>query len=67
MISHFLSEHTMSFKSFVSESALSEAKQRRQEEWERNRRPDQPAGERHCCIPKQLCRLVSLSFSLSNI
>eukprot|EP00045_Choanoeca_perplexa_P017074 m.240786 g.240786 ORF g.240786 m.240786 type:complete len:208 (-) comp17442_c0_seq3:5213-5836(-) len=32
----------MSFKSFVTETELAEIKQKRQEEWEKIRRPDQP-------------------------
>ena len=33
------------FKSFVSQDELEQIKQRKQEEWEKNRRPDQPAGK----------------------
>ena len=33
------------FKSFVSEKEIEEVKQKRQEEWERVRRPDQPLRE----------------------
>ena len=31
-------------KSFVSESDLAEVKKKRQEEWEKNRKPGQPLG-----------------------
>ena len=33
------------FKSFVSEKEIEEVKKKRQEEWEKVRRPDQPLGE----------------------
>ena len=33
------------FKSFVSEKEIDEIKQKRQEEWEKVRRPDQPLRE----------------------
>lgn len=33
------------FKQFVSEKQIEEAKQKRQEEWEKVRRPDQPLGK----------------------
>ena len=33
------------FKSFVTEKDVEEVKQKRQEEWEKVRRPDQPLGE----------------------
>ena len=33
------------FKSFVSEKEIEEVKQKRQEEWEKVRRPDQPLGK----------------------
>jgi len=32
-------------KSFVSENELDEAKKKRQEEWERVRRPEDPKGD----------------------
>ena len=33
------------FKSFVSETDIAAAKQKRQEEWEKVRQPDQPVGK----------------------
>lgn len=36
---------TPTFKSFVSEKEIEEAKKKRQEEWEKVRKPDQPLGE----------------------
>lgn len=33
------------FKSFISEKEVEEAKKKRQEEWEKVRRPDQPLGK----------------------
>ena len=38
------------FKSFVSEKEIEEVKQKRQEEWEKVRRPDQPLRE--CVVYK---------------
>ena len=34
------------FKQFVSEKQIEEVKQKRQEEWEKVRRPDQPLGKK---------------------
>ncbi len=33
------------FKSFVTEKEIEEVKKKRQEEWEKVRKPDQPLGE----------------------
>ena len=57
------------FKSFVSEKELDEIKQKRQEEWEKVRRPDQPLRECNpyflACIPS--CTPSSLAEKLSII
>ena len=34
-----------SFKSFITEKEVEEVKKKRQEEWERIRKPDQPLGK----------------------
>lgn len=36
---------TPTFKSFVSEKEIEEVKKKRQEEWEKVRKPDQPLGK----------------------
>lgn len=33
------------FKSFITEKEINEVKKKRQEEWEKVRRPDQPLGK----------------------
>lgn len=40
--------HKMS-SGFVTETELAEARQKRQEEWEKVRQPDQPLGKFHRC------------------
>jgi hypothetical protein len=46
----------MSFKSFVTETELAEIKQKRQEEWEKTRRPDQPLGKLQAPTLSVACR-----------
>ena len=50
----------MSFKSFVTETELADIKQKRQEEWEKTRRPDQPLG-------KALLLAVTFVFTLMHV
>ena len=45
------------FKEFVSEKQIEEVKKKRQEEWEKVRRPDQPLGK---CITCTYYMTISL-------
>ena len=48
------------FRSFVSEKEIEEVKQKRQEEWEKVRKPDQPLGK----LQKLLSHIIIHSFLL---
>ena len=47
------------FKQFVSEKQVEEVKKKRQEEWEKVRRPDQPLGKYKHTLWSQLVTLIS--------
>lgn len=52
------------FRSFISEKEIEAVNKKKQEEWERVRRPDQPLGEFRCagyqcvCVQELLMKLV---------
>lgn len=50
----------MALKTFVSEKEIEEVKKKRQEEWEKVRRPDQPLRELLCCLTSLRCQMPSL-------
>lgn len=56
------------FKQFVSEKQIEEVKKKRQEEWEKVRRPDQPLGKyKHTTLIHTRLELARASEFLSSM